>query len=105
MPEIFPQDPKRKPAVAPQLRRLLILQFKLYIDAFRDICLSVLSLGAFLIDVFQGNEGSDCYFDDVMKLGRRTERAINLFDQVDPATQEEPSVDSLLRKAEDQWPR
>jgi len=105
MPAILPEEPKVKLAVWPQLRRLLILQFKLYIDAFRDICLSILSLGAFLIDVMQGNTGPDCYFDEVMKLGRRTERVINLFDQVDPATQEEPNVDSLLRKAEDRWRR
>lgn len=105
MPENLPEQPRVKPSVWPQLRRLLILQLKLYIDAFRDICLSVLSLGAFLIDVMQRNTGPDCYFDAIMKLGRRTERAINLFEHVYPDAQEEPSVDSLLRKAEDRLRR
>ena len=68
----------------PQVRRLLVFQLKLYIDAFRDIFLSALSLGAFLIDLIQQNMGPDSYFERVLKFGRGTERAINLFNQYDP---------------------
>lgn len=41
----------------PQLRKFLVFQLKLYIDAFRDILLSALSLGAFIIDLIKQNEG------------------------------------------------
>lgn len=100
-----PEPGSRRYAIWPQVRRLLILQFKLYIDAFRDLCLSALTLGAFIIDLIQRNEGADCYFDQIMKLGRRTERAINLFDQYDPTMQEAHSVDSVIRGVEERFRR
>lgn len=103
MQEKLPNDISR--SVWPQVRRLLVLQLKLYIDAFRDICLSGLSLGAFLIDLIQRNNGPDCYFEQIMKLGRRTERAINLFERYEPDAQDEVGVDSILRKMEDRWRR
>jgi len=85
----------------PQLRRLLVFQLKLYIDAFRDLLLSLLSLGAFLIDIVQQNNGPDCYFERCLRLGRRTERAINLFNQYDPEHQSPASVDNILNEMED----
>lgn len=105
MQENLPEDTRHNPVLWPQLRRLLVLQLKLYIDAFRDLCLSGLALGAFVIDLVQHNSGPDCYFEQIMKLGRRTERAINLFDQFDPAAQNGHSVDSILRNVEDRWRR
>lgn len=105
MPENLPEVSSHNSLLWPQIRRLLVLQLKLYIDAFRDVCLSVLALGAFVIDLVQRNSGADCYFEQIMKLGRRTERAINLFEQFDPDAPEEPGVDSILRKVEDRWRR
>ena len=87
----------------PQVRRLLIFQIKLYIDAFRDLFLSALSLGAFLIDVIQHNVGPDSYFNRVLKFGRGTERAINLFNQYDPEHQGARSVDGVIRDLEDRF--
>lgn len=105
MQENLPNDVGRRGPLWPQVRRLLVLQLKLYIDAIRDICLSGLSLGAFVIDLIQGNNGPDCYFDHIMKLGRRTEKAINLFERFDQAAEDEVGVDSILRKMEDRWRR
>jgi hypothetical protein len=85
----------------PQLRRLLVLQVKLYVDAFRDIFLSAVSLGAFLIDVVLGNSGSDCYFEKVLNFGRKTERSINLFNQFDPEHQASNTVDGVINDLEE----
>jgi len=85
----------------PQFRRLLVLQVKLYVDAFRDIFLSAVSLGAFLIDAVQKNSGPDCYFEKVLKFGRRSERAINLFNQYDPEHQGPNTVDGVINDLED----
>ena len=84
----------------PQLKRLLIFQVKLYVDAFRDFFLSLLSLLAFLLDVLQQNHGPGSHFENVLKLGRRTEKAINLFDQHDPEQQDTRSVDGVIREVE-----
>jgi len=87
----------------PQLRKLLVFQIKLYVDAFRDIVLSALSLGAFLIDLVQQNTGPDCLFERVLNFGRGTERAINLFNQHSPEQQEGHSVDSILNEMEEKF--
>ena len=85
----------------PQLRKLLVFQIKLYVEALRDFFLSALSLGAFIIDLLQQNTGSDSYFERVLKFGHRTERRINLFNQYDTELQETTSVDSVLNDLED----
>jgi len=105
MPENLPDAAKNRAQIWPQVRKLLVLQLKLYIDAFRDICISALALGAFIIDLVRGLDGPDCYFEQIMKLGRRTEQAINLFNQHDPADQNERNVDSILRNVEDRLRR
>ena len=84
-----------------QLRRLLVFQFKLYVDALRDFLLSLLSFGAFLLDVVHRQDGSESHFDQVLKLGRPTERAINLFDQHAPEEQDKHSLDGLIREVEE----
>ena len=85
----------------PQLRKFLVFQIKLYIDVFRDIFLSFLSFGAFIIDLIQMNTGADSYFEQVLKFGYGTGRAINLFNQYGAEDQGPQSVDKVLRKMED----
>lgn len=85
----------------PQVRKLLVFQLKLYIDAFRDLLLSALSLGAFLIDIVQQNTGPESYFEKVLKFGRHTERSINLFNHFDREQQDGHSVDSILDEVEE----
>ena len=83
----------------PHLRKFLVFQFKLYLDAFRDLFLSVLSLFAFVLDAVLNLSGSDSFFERVLAFGRRTEVAINLFNQ---HTDEEGStnIDSILNDVE-----
>ena len=83
-----------------QVRRFLIFQFKLYVDAFRDFVLSFLSFWAFLFDLIFHKKGDDRYFESVLKLGRRTERAINLFNQYDPDVHDDHSVDGFIKEVE-----
>ena len=85
----------------PQLRTLLVFQIKLYIDAFRDLFLSALSLDAFIIDLVQQNTGENTYFNRVLKFGRKTEVTINLFNQYNRDEQSGTSVDSILQEVED----
>ncbi len=83
-----------------QLRRLLVFQAKLYIDAFRDLLLSPLSALAFLLDVVQRNTPEESNFSKVLRWGRRTERAINLFEHQQQDAPSGRTVDDLIREAE-----
>jgi len=89
----------------PQLRKFGVFQLKLTIDAFRDILLSALSLGAFIIDLIQQNDGPDSYFEKVLRFGQTTERSINLFNQFDGKERAERSVDSIIDEVEDRFRR
>lgn len=84
----------------PQLKRFVVFQIKLYVDAIRDVFLSLLSFPAFIVDVVLQRHGEDSLFEQVLLLGRKSEKIINLFDQHDPSTQGEVSVDGVLRKVE-----
>lgn len=89
----------------PQLRKFVVFQIKLYVDAFRDLLLSALSLGAFIIDLIQQNDGPDSYFERVLRFGRGTERSINLFNQFDAEERGERSVDSVIERMEERFRR
>jgi hypothetical protein len=47
------------------------------------------------------NTGADSYFEQVLKFGYGTGRAINLFNQYGAEDQGPQSVDKVLRKMED----
>jgi len=81
----------------PHLRKLLVFQFKLYLDAFRDLFLSALSLFAFVLDAVLNLSGPDSFFERVLAFGRRTEKTINLFNQYEES---ETNVDSILKDVE-----
>ena len=89
----------------PQVRKFVVFQLKLYIDAFRDLLLSAISLGAFIIDLVQQNDGPDSYFEKVLHFGRKTERSINLFNQFDAQERGDHSVDSIIDDVEDRFRR
>lgn len=88
-----------------RLRRLLVFQIKLYIDAFRDILLSPLSVIAFLFDVVQNNDAEKSHYSRLLRWGRRTERTINLFEQHDVEGQDRNTVDGLIRDVEEKLSR
>ncbi len=83
----------------PHLRKFLVFQFKLYLDALRDLLLSVLSLFAFVLDALLNLSGPDSLFERVLAFGRRTEKTINLFNQHDDDI-DPHSVDSILQDVE-----
>lgn len=84
----------------PTTRKFLVFQLKLYIDAFRDVFLSILSLLAFAVDIILLNQGPESYFEKVLAFGRRTEVTINLFNQYDLDEQGGTSVDKILKDVE-----
>ncbi|MFT4860841.1 MAG: hypothetical protein ACI95C_000039 [Pseudohongiellaceae bacterium] len=83
----------------PHLRKLLVFQFKLYLDALRDLLLSVLSLFAFFLDALLNLSGPESFFERVLAFGRRTEVTINLFNQHDDDI-DPHSIDNILKDVE-----
>ena len=97
VPASSPSGKKRR---WPQVRRFLVFQIKLYVDAFRDFFLSLLSFPAFIMDLIEGKEGEDSHMESILKLGRRSEKAINLFEQHSREEQDGHSVDSIIDHVE-----
>ncbi len=63
------------------LRSLIIFQLKLAADAIRDLLMSPVSIVMFLLDVVLKPDARQSHYQELMKLGRRTDRWINLFDE------------------------
>jgi hypothetical protein len=84
------------------IRDTSILQIKLLADGFRDAMLIPLSLLAALIGLVEGGKNCDEKFRRVIKLGRRSERWINLFGQQAPMNSSHPagSMDTILNQVE-----
>jgi hypothetical protein len=80
------------------LRRLLVFQLKLAVDALRDILLSPVSIICTILDFFEKKHGPDSYFEKLMAFGRNTERKINLFEQHEKNVS---SIDSVVDRVED----
>ena len=89
----------------PKFRRLLVFQVKLYVDAFRDLFMSPISVIAFVLDLIQGKSGADSNFEGALRFGRRTERAINLFNQYDADKHEAYNVDTAISQIEESLSR
>ena len=96
----------RKPPKPPEplstgraFRHLLIFQFKLALDALRDLALSPLSIAVFLLDVVRKPAVEDSLYGKLMALGRRSDRVINLFDEFTET--DHYTVDQTLSEVED----
>ena len=63
------------------LRHLLVFQLKLFVDAFRDLLFSPISLFAFIFDAVVRPPVKDSMSFKLMHMGRRSDRVINLFDE------------------------
>lgn len=88
------------------IRDLVVFQFKLFVDGIRDLLLVPVSLVVGVISLLKGGERPGTEFYDLLKFGRHTDHAINLFgaaDRVhDPADDESvPDIDDLVSKVED----
>jgi len=85
------------------LRKSVILQLKLVVDGLRDAALIPLALFATLIGLMRGGADVDREFQRVVKLGRRSERWINVFGHQPPLRRNQPggSLDGLLDRVEE----
>ncbi len=95
-------EPKPNPRTE-LLRKSLILQFKLLVDGFRDAALIPIALLATLIGLMRGGADVDREFHRVVKLGRRSERWINVFGHQPPLRRNQAggSLDGLLDRVEE----
>lgn len=82
------------------VKRLLVFQLKLLLDALRDILLSPISIIATTIDLIEGRKGQKSYFSLLLKYGRESERRINLFDQHSKKSNAR-NLDSVVQQVED----
>lgn len=93
-------DQLAEPGSWSQLRRFLVFQLKLYVEAIRDVFLSGIALVAFLLDFVFQLKHEHSLFEKLLHLGRRSEIAINLFNQHDETESGENSIDGIVRKVE-----
>ncbi len=95
-------DPAFRSRRAELIREAALLQIKLLADGFRDAVLIPISLIAALIGLLRGGDNPDREFRRVIKLGRRSERWINLFGQQRPLGKPHPadSLDNVLGRVE-----
>lgn len=84
------------------LREATVLQLKLLVDGLRDAILIPISLVAALIGLLRGGPDCDREFRRVLKLGRRSERWINLFGHQRPLGRSgaTSSLDGILEQVE-----
>jgi len=78
-----------------------VLQAKLVVDGLRDAILIPVSILAALVGLLRGGEDCDREYRRVIKLGRRSERWINLFGHQRPLGRSSArSMDSVLDQVE-----
>ena len=88
------------------IRDISVLQFKLIVDGLRDLILVPVSLIAGIVSLVKGDVGQDNDFYDLLRLGRRSERWINLFGAAEQVQQESgvplpgSDIDELVTKVE-----
>lgn len=84
------------------LRESATLQLKLLADGLRDALLIPISIVAALIGLLRGGEDCDVEYRRVIKLGRRSERWINLFGQQKPLGRSNPvgQMDNIIDQVE-----
>ncbi|MBQ74291.1 MAG: hypothetical protein CMQ20_04600 [Gammaproteobacteria bacterium] len=82
------------------LRDPIAFQFKLTLDALRDLLLSPISIVAALAGLIRRQDDPGKYFHDLLRLGHRSDRWINLFGKREPLEDDLPgmSSDTYVRK-------
>ena len=95
-------NPETRSPRAKLIREAAVLQVKLLVDGFRDAILIPVSLFAALIGLLRGGEDADREYRRVIKLGRRSERWINLFGHQRALGKTNPigSMDTVLGQME-----
>ena len=85
------------------IRETAVLQLKLLADGLRDAALIPVSMLAAFFGLIRGGDEPDREYRQVIKLGRRSERWINLFGHQRPLGNSHPagSIDTVLKQVED----
>lgn len=86
------------------IRDIATLQVKLVIDGFRDLLLVPASLVVGLISLLSGG-GKDDSFYELLRMGKRSEKWINLFGAVDSLDEREDAagsqdIDRMVQRVE-----
>jgi hypothetical protein len=63
----------------PLIRQGIVFQFKLGLDALRDILMSPVSIVLLITDIVIANNHQKSYFLALMRLGKKSDHWINLF--------------------------
>lgn len=88
------------------MRDVTVFQGKLVLDGLRDLLLSPISIAAALIGIIGGGDKPGRQFYDLLYLGKRSEKWINLFgaaSHVTPPTfdkEDSESIDALVDRLE-----
>ena len=90
------------------VRDIAILQVKLVVDGLRDFILVPVSLVAGIVSLVKSGDEPATEFYDLLKMGRRSERWINLFGAAErvhgPANEDEQllpeDIDALVSRVE-----
>jgi hypothetical protein len=85
-----------------------VLQLKLIVDGLRDLVLVPISLVAGVVSLAKSGRGGGTEFYDLLRLGRKSERWINLFGAADnsPSVEDEDvefsnaDIDGLVSRVE-----
>lgn len=62
------------------IRHVIVFQLKLGLDALRDILMSPVSIVLAVTDIMMANNHQQSYFIRLMRLGKKSDEWINLFD-------------------------
>jgi hypothetical protein len=81
------------------IRDVAVLQVKLIVDGLRDLILVPVSLVAGIVSLVRASDTAGSEFYRLLRIGRRSERWINLFGAADRVP--EPSEDALPFPDED----
>lgn len=84
-------------AVGPRrqlVKDVLVFQVKLIVDGFRDLLLVPVSIGAGIMSLVQAGPKPGPQFYELLRVGRRSERWINLFAAAGPEREAESRNDS-----------
>lgn len=83
---------------AQAFRHLLVFQIKLAVDAFRDLLMGPVSILVFAVDAIRKPSLENSWYLQLMLLGRRSDKVINLFDEHKDAGHF--TVDEAIEEAE-----
>jgi len=73
------QELSNKPARWPLIRQGIVFQFKLGLDALRDVLMSPVSIVLLVSDIVMAKNHQQSNFIRLMRLGKKSDHWINLF--------------------------